>query len=64
MKAITLEKCNWTIIFTRIKSDAGDYKNELANKLAKETDRNQDISFKRIPKSKIVQKARDQSIAK
>ena len=64
MKAITLEKCNWTIIFTPIKSHAGDYRNELANKLAKETGRNQDIPFNRIPKSEIVQKDRDQSIAK
>ena len=63
MKAKTLEKCNWTIIITWIKSHAGDYRNDLANKLVKETSRNQDISFNRIPKSEIVQEARDQSIA-
>jgi hypothetical protein len=38
--------------------------NELAEKLAKEAARNDDISFNRIPKSEIVQQVRGQSIAK
>jgi len=64
MKAIALEKCNWAIIFTWIKAHAGNYGNELADKLAKETARNQDIAFDRILKCEIVQQAIDQSIAK
>jgi hypothetical protein len=42
----------------------GKYGNELADMLAKEAARNNDISFDRIPKSTIVQEVRDQSIAK
>jgi ribonuclease HI len=59
-----LEKHNWTIVFTWIKTHTGNYGNELANKLAKEATRNDDISFNRIPKSEIVQQVSDQSIAK
>ena len=64
MNARALEKCNWTVIFTWIKAHAGNYGNQLADKLAKETVRNKDIVFIRIPESEIVQQARDQSIAK
>ena len=64
MKAIALENREWTIIFTWIKAHAGIYGNELPDKLAKESARNDYISFDRIPKSKIVQQARDQRIAK
>jgi ribonuclease HI len=64
MNARALEKCNWTVIFTWIKAHAGNYWKELADKLAKETARNQDISFNRFPRSEKVQQARDQSIAK
>ena len=63
-KAIARDKCNWTVIFTWIKVHAGNYGNELADKLAKETVRNKDIAFIRIPKCEIVHQARDQSIAK
>jgi hypothetical protein len=63
-KASALEKHNWTSTFTWIKAHAGNYGNELADKLAKEAARNDDISFNRIPKSEIFQQVRDQSIAK
>jgi len=63
-KVIALEKCNWTIIFTWIKAHARNYGNDLADKLSKETVRYKHISFNRIPKSEILQQAKDQSIAK
>ena len=62
-KTIELEKRNWRIIFTWIKAHAGNYGNELADKVAKEAARNDDISLNRIPKSEIAQQVR-QSIAK
>jgi hypothetical protein len=63
-KARALEKHNWTITFTWIKAHAGNYGNELADKLVKKAARNHDLSFNRIPKSETVQQVRDQSIAK
>jgi ribonuclease HI len=60
-KAIALENRKWTITFTWIKSQAGIYGKELADKLAKEAARNDDISFDRIPRREIVQQVRDQS---
>ena len=63
-QATTLEKSNWTITFTWIKAHAGTNGNELADKLAKQAARKDDISFDRIPKSEIKQQVRDQSIAK
>jgi hypothetical protein len=49
---------------TWINPHVGIYGNELADKLVKEAARNDDISLDRIPKSTIVQKVQDQSIAK
>ena len=63
-KAIALEKRNWTIIFTWIKAHAGNCGNELADKLAKEAARNDDIYFNRISKSEIAQQVREHSLAK
>jgi ribonuclease HI len=45
-KAIALEKRNWIIVFTWIKAHAGNYGKEMAEKLAKEAARNDDISFR------------------
>ena len=62
--AIALEKRNWTITFTWIKAHVRIYGKELADKLAKEAARMDDISFNRIPKNEVVQQLRVQSIAK
>jgi len=61
--AIELEKRNWTITFTWIKSHVGIYGNELADNLGKEATRKDNISFNRIPKN-VIQQLRVQSIAK
>jgi predicted secreted Zn-dependent protease len=58
--AIPLEKRNWTNYFTCIKVHSENYGNELADKLAKESARNDDISFNRIPKNEMVPQVRDQ----
>ena len=63
-KSIALEKRNWTFIFTWIKAHAGNYGNELADKLAKGAARNDYISFNRIPESEIAQQVREQSTTK
>jgi hypothetical protein len=62
--AFALDKRNWTITFTWIKAHAGIYGNELADKLAKEAARKDDISLNRIPKNETALQVRDQSIAK
>jgi len=62
--AITLGKSNWTIKFTWIKPHLGIYGNELADTLAKEASRKDDISCRTIPKTEIIHQLREQSIAK
>ena len=52
-KTIALEKENWNVEYTWIKEHAGNYGKELANRLAKEAARNNDICYKRIQKSEI-----------
>ena len=63
-EAMALENHNWRIIFIWIMAHTGNYGNELADKLAKEASRKDDMSFNRIPKNEIAQHVRDQSIAK
>jgi ribonuclease HI len=59
-----LEKENWIIEYTWIKSHAGHYGNELADKLAKEAARNREICYNKIPKSEIKQQERQKSTEK
>jgi len=62
--ATTLEKNNWTIKFAWIRAHVGIYGNELADKLGKEASSKNDISFKRITKTEIINQLREQSLAK
>jgi len=52
-KLINLRSNNWTIEFSRIKAHAGNFGNELADRLAKDAASNKDIPvvFDRIPKT-------------
>jgi ribonuclease HI len=63
-KTKTLEKENWNIEYTWIKAHAGNYGNELADRLAKEAARNNDICNNRIPKSEIEHQEREKSVEK
>jgi len=60
-KTIALEKENWNIEYTWIKTHAGHHGNELADKLAKEDARNSDICYSKIPKSEIEHEEREKS---
>jgi ribonuclease HI len=62
MKTIALEKENQTIEYAWIKAHAGNYANELTDKLAKEAARNSDIGYNRFPKSEIERQEREKSI--
>ena len=63
-KTTALEKENWTIEYTWIKAHAGNYANELADRLTKEATGNSDIWYNRIPRSEIEHQERDKSIEK
>ena len=57
-------KENWTIEYTWIKAHAGNYGNELADRLAKVAARNSTKRYNRIPKSDIEHQEREKSIEK
>jgi ribonuclease HI len=57
-KTTALEKESWDVEYTWIKTHAGHYGNELADKLAKEAARNSDICYNKIPKSEKRKKHR------
>jgi ribonuclease HI len=59
-----LEKENWNIEYAWIKAHAGNYGNELADRLAKEAVRNSVICYNRFPKSEIERQEREKSIEK
>ena len=63
-KTAALEKENWNIEYAWTNAHAGNYGNELADKLAKEAGRNSEICYNRIPKSEIVHHERERSIEK
>jgi len=56
-----LKKENWNTEYARTKAHAGNYGNELADKLAKEAARNSDICYTRIPKTEIVHHEREEA---
>ena len=58
-KTIALEKENWNIEYAWIKAHAGNHRNELADRIAKEAARNSDICYNRIPKSEIAHQERE-----
>ena len=63
-KTNALEKENWNIEYAWIKEHAGNYGNELADRLVKEATRNSDICYNRFPKSEIERQEREKSVKK
>jgi len=63
-KTTDLEKENWRIDFTWIKAHAGHSGNELADKLAKEAIKNNEVCYNKIPKSEIERQEAEKTIAK
>ena len=57
-------KENWPIDFTWIKAHSGHSGNELADKIAKETIKNSEVCYKKIPKSEIERQEAVNIIAK
>ena len=60
-KATELERREWTIKFTWVKTHVGNRGNEIADTLTKEATKNKEIMYNKIPKSQIVQ-VKQQSI--
>ena len=63
-KTITLEKENWNMEYTWIKTHSGHYGNELTDKLAKDATRNSNICYNKFPKSEIEHQEREKSMEK
>ena len=63
-KTTELEKENWRIDFTWIKAHVGHSGNVLADKLAKETIKNSEVCYKKIPKSEIERQEAENTISK
>jgi ribonuclease HI len=63
-KAVNLIKKNWKIEFKWVKAHVGIYGNEMADRLAKEVNKNQHETYSRIPKCAIIRENRQQSIRK
>jgi hypothetical protein len=61
-RRIALERENWNIEYTWVKAHTGHYGNELADKLATEATRNNDVCYNKIPKGEIEHHERKKSI--
>ena len=61
-----MERTNWTVEFSRVKAHVGIYGNELADKLTKAAvcDRDNTVSFNRIPKSTLYSEIEEEAIQK
>ena len=63
-RAVTLNKKNWKIEFKWVKAHVGIFGNEIADRLAKEGTQNNEVTYRRIPKSAIKRDIRKESIRK
>ena len=63
-RAVTLNKKNWKLKFKWVKARAGIYGNEIADRLEKEANQNDHVTYSRIPKSAIIKDNRKESIRK
>jgi hypothetical protein len=59
-----LNKNNWKIEFEWVKSQAGIFGNELADRLANEVTQNNYVAHRRIPKRALKKDTRKESIRK
>ena len=65
-KIITLRSNKWTIEFSWIKAHAGNFGNELADRLAKDAASNEElpVDFDRIPKTTLYSELEEEAILK
>jgi len=65
-RVFILERLNWTIEFSWVKTHTGIYGNELADRLAKDAAPNRDrpIAFNRIPKSTLYSEIEEEASQK
>jgi primosomal protein N' len=63
---LKLERTNWNIVFSRVKAHVGIMGNELADQIAKAAARDKEntITYNRIPKSTIYKELEDETITK